>query len=220
MNSFVSKPILTSQTIGERFKKAREGAGWSLHTVARATGIRKHYLACIESGHYTELPGEIYTTAFIKKYARLLRMDSWRVLEAYAVEKREQHPHERTSTVLKPKKSLLRAPVIGKALVISAVLGVVIYGFTLINTLLGAPQIEITTPAKYSESSSSRIVLRGSIHKAEELFLNGAPLALEPDGSFAESFTLSAGTYLFHLTARGRLGKEVTEYRKVVITNS
>ena len=44
----------------------------SLETIAAETRIRLDYLKAIESGDFGKLPGGIYTTSYIRQYARLI----------------------------------------------------------------------------------------------------------------------------------------------------
>ena len=80
MTSFTLRSIVCTQTIGERLRKAREGCGITLESVARQIKVRQAYLAWIEQGLYSNLPGEVYTLEYIKHYARFLRMKGYNVL--------------------------------------------------------------------------------------------------------------------------------------------
>src|SRR3989338_3541052 len=90
MVRFISKPIITSQTIGERFIKTCQGSGWTLSYIARQIGVKENYLSAIEAGQYNELPGDIYVLEFVKSYARFLRLEEREVIREYLTERAVQ----------------------------------------------------------------------------------------------------------------------------------
>ncbi|MAG28818.1 hypothetical protein CL632_01560 [bacterium] len=219
MISFVSKPILTSQTIGEQLKKARQGAGLSLAAISARLRIKECYLNAIELGMYSELPGEVYALEFIKKYAQILRLDPKKASKLYKQERSSSEnfgqswhlPHSVTYQFKWPSR------IIGKGMMLSGAIAAVIYVLILGFNMLASPTIEIASPARYFETSDSKVVVLGKARSAQELYLNGQALAMFQDGSFSESYSLAHGSHLFRITAVGRFGKKVTEYRVIVI---
>jgi len=55
----------------------------SLQEIAQATKIGTPYLRAIESGDYGKLPGGIYSTSYIRQYARAIDDDETDLLEHY-----------------------------------------------------------------------------------------------------------------------------------------
>ena len=55
--------------LGTRLKEARIAKGYSLEDLQDVTKIQKRYLAGIEEGNYSMMPGQFYVRAFIKQYA-------------------------------------------------------------------------------------------------------------------------------------------------------
>ena len=219
MTSFVSKPILTSQTIGEQLKKAREGAGLSLRDISVRLNIRGHYLNSIELGMYSEMPGEVYTIEFIKKYAQILRMDSKKAVQIYKTE-RSGDVNVNNNFGL-PAYSQYKFKWhrlwIGRLILAAGSISAFAYVLFLGFSFFSAPTIEITTPAQYFETNDSRIAVQGQAKSAREVYLNGQPLVISKDGSFSESYSLSLGLHLLKITAIGRFGKHASVYRVVVI---
>jgi len=62
--------------IGALLKERREKLGFSLHDAAQHTRIRESALESIENNRFSDLPGQVYVTGFIKVYARYLGVDS------------------------------------------------------------------------------------------------------------------------------------------------
>jgi len=60
--------------------------GYSLDDLQEMTKIQKRYLAGIEEGNYSMMPGPFYVRAFIKQYADAVGLDSDELLESYKQE--------------------------------------------------------------------------------------------------------------------------------------
>lgn len=62
-------------TVGAELAAAREQLGWTLADIANHLRIRLPYLAAIEQGKLSELPGEAYALGFVRTYATALGLD-------------------------------------------------------------------------------------------------------------------------------------------------
>lgn len=66
------------EDLGRKLRLLREGQGFSLEDVERATHIRAHFIAAIEEGRFEDLPERVYTRGFIKSYCDFLSApDLW-----------------------------------------------------------------------------------------------------------------------------------------------
>lgn len=72
--------------LATRLKEARTAKGYSLDDLQEMTKIQKRYLAGIEEGNYSMMPGPFYVRAFIKQYADAVGLDSDELLESYKQE--------------------------------------------------------------------------------------------------------------------------------------
>ena len=61
--------------ISDRLRDAREARGVDLFRVERDTKIRIKYLAAMEQGEFSELPGAVYARGFLRNYATYLGLD-------------------------------------------------------------------------------------------------------------------------------------------------
>lgn len=57
--------------------------GLSLGEIAKQTKIGLGYLDAIEHGEFSKLPGGIYSTSYIRQYARAIDCDEVRLLDYY-----------------------------------------------------------------------------------------------------------------------------------------
>ena len=63
--------------------KARERCGISLKQISDATKISVRFLQAIESEEFDQLPGGIFSTSYIRQYARQIGVEEARVLDVY-----------------------------------------------------------------------------------------------------------------------------------------
>jgi cytoskeleton protein RodZ len=73
--------------ISRRLRAAREQAGLSIEDVAATTKIRRAALQAIERGEFERLPGDFYTRAFLRTYARELHLPADEIVHDYDEER-------------------------------------------------------------------------------------------------------------------------------------
>jgi cytoskeletal protein RodZ len=61
----------------------RQKRGVSLQDIAEATKISASYFRAIENGEFEKLPGGIYSTSYIRQYARAIDYNEEELLEYY-----------------------------------------------------------------------------------------------------------------------------------------
>lgn len=61
----------------------RRKKGISLQEISEATKIGVNYLRAIEDGDFARLPGGIYSTSYIRQYARSIDCNEFELLERY-----------------------------------------------------------------------------------------------------------------------------------------
>ncbi|MFA4916020.1 MAG: RodZ domain-containing protein [Syntrophales bacterium] len=84
------KNISSSEELSEELKHVsldlkaiREAGGIALNDVSQITRINPFYIEAIENEDFHLLPPPVYTKAFIKNYARIINIDSKKVLDRY-----------------------------------------------------------------------------------------------------------------------------------------
>jgi hypothetical protein len=70
----------------------RSNRGISLRQIADSTKIGIRSLEAIECGEFGKLPGGIYTTSYIRQYARAIDYDEGAILAVYYREAAGPHP--------------------------------------------------------------------------------------------------------------------------------
>jgi len=94
--------------LGIDLKAERERQGISLSQIAQDTHISLRHLMNLDEGHYEELPGGIYSRAFLRSYCECLGIDSNAMLQRY--ESETNNPAERGEKVMRAPPIPIREP--------------------------------------------------------------------------------------------------------------
>ncbi|EIM08346.1 hypothetical protein A1A1_00983 [Planococcus antarcticus DSM 14505] len=82
--------------LGTQLKEARIAKGYSLEDLQDLTKIQKRYLAGIEDGNHSMMPGAFYVRAFIKQYAAAVGLNGEELLEQHKLEMPVNEPVARS----------------------------------------------------------------------------------------------------------------------------
>lgn len=105
------------------------------------------------------------------------------------------------------RTSLLRTLKIAAAVIV--VLGVLAYALWRSLDYGRGPSIIVEEPSDWSSTSTSTIVVRGRIERANFISLNGSPLAIDERGNWSNTIVLFPGTNITTLEARDRFDRTV-----------
>jgi hypothetical protein len=123
--------------VGTRLRQARTRRELTLQEAEAATKIRARYLEALEREDWGQLPGEIYTRAFIRTYGALLGLDGDRLAEEQRRQQGAAGPGERLPRVdPRPRKASTErrsAPRIPSGLVAALVTGLVVLALLLVG---------------------------------------------------------------------------------------
>ena len=78
--------------VSNRLRAARERAGLTIQDISATTKIKVSQLQALENGHFEQLPGEFFTRAFIKTYARELGLPAEEIVREYDASRRGPEP--------------------------------------------------------------------------------------------------------------------------------
>ena len=78
--------------VGDRLRDERESRGVDLFRVERDTKIRTRYLAALEDGDFTDLPGDVYARGFLRNYATYLGLDPDEIEDEWRAEAGHAQP--------------------------------------------------------------------------------------------------------------------------------
>lgn len=67
---------MSTKTLGQRLRQARQKLGLDLAQAASATRIRRFYLEALENGEFDRLPSPVQVRGFLRAYAAFLELDA------------------------------------------------------------------------------------------------------------------------------------------------
>ena len=138
-------------TLGSRLYEERKARGYSVEEIAKATKIRKEFLAALEKGEYKKLPSAAYVQGFVKNYVNFLGLPEKELLALFRREFNENEylgvlPESISrSKEISVNKVRIRQTVF---LVGAVVLVVLLYLFFQYRSAFFSPSLNITSPAE------------------------------------------------------------------------
>ena len=73
-------------SVGTTLSLRRQASGISIEEVSQALNIKKDYIAAIENNQLETLPGKIYSSGFIRSYAKFLKLDPDQIIKRLMAE--------------------------------------------------------------------------------------------------------------------------------------
>ncbi len=212
------------RTLGQTLRAAREGKGWDIARAERDTRIRARYLIALEAGDYRDLPSSVYTSGFVRNYARYLGLNPEWCLDLYRM---EANPAQKAAPIMvDPTAKTVEAKggavvttsrlvKTGLLLLVAALVAYLGYQFL---TFAGTPELTLTDPASdLAAYSGTSYVLRGETVPDAEITVDGLrenPTATASGtGAFSIRVELLPGSNVITLVATdpltGRLSSPV-----------
>jgi cytoskeletal protein RodZ len=225
--NFKKKKIIKAETLGDKLKQARESEKYSLADVAQQTGIKKEYLASIESGKYEDLPGEVYVRNFLKLYTNFLGLNWRRIWSIYQEERKVTiQANIKSAQEVLPLKVIkntntLILPKIAKNIAIALlIIACLVYlGFE-IKSNYSPPNLEIITPEDNTIISENIIDIKGKVTKESQVTINGQEVFIDPEGVFSEQIVLKQGLNTIEIAARKEHSQERIVLRRVMVESN
>ncbi len=209
-----AQPPEPGRALGEQLLAARERKGVDLYRAERDTKIRVRYLAALERGDYSELPGTVYTKGFLRNYALYLGLNPDDILEQY----RQEYGTARTAAPVEIVPRALEAPsrgltfsrgiVVAVALSLVVVLFMVYVAFQVLRSIQ-PPSLAVTQPATRvttMQGNPDRTVLVGTSGPGTTVTIQGMgqqPYQVTADttGHWQQQVPLTKGQNEFNVTA-------------------
>jgi len=200
------------ESLGQRFRAAREARGMSLPDVAGQIRIRSVDLAAIEDESWSTIGAPVYVRGFLRTYARFLGLDPE---EAVAAFNRTQPAPAQSSRAQTPQAADERAPRHaapprrGSAVIwIASVVAVLLIAFVVYNALTlrqgatpptnvagsAAPSPVTQLPATQVPAAPRAVRAAGGANSLALVFSAPSWLRVTVDGNVSMEGTFPAGT--------------------------
>lgn len=222
MNNRNNKTKLSS-SIGGRLKEAREKKGMSIKEAAENIQVRAGYLESLEKGDYDNLPADVYTRGFLRKYAEFLELPIQELLDFYRKERQvfdSIHNTREKKEAVSKNRFFNRVYITRKvaALLVAALIVIIVGGYFWyqIRFLLSPPDLIVDNPSQDIEVSDSTINVIGRVEYDSFVKINNQDIVLGDDGYFNQEINLKSGLNILEIKAINGLGKESRIVRRVV----
>jgi len=220
-HNFKKKEVASPQSLSGYLKKAREKRGLTLSYIERVSKIRGAFITKMEEGKWDQLPPAVYVKGFLTNYAKLLGLDSKKIVFWY---NRERGIAEKLKKLddpvpLKPLKTpkiiiTPRVILVATALLFGGlILGYIVYQF---SAFAGVPNLAISEPAPNFLTKESSVSVVGKTDPGADILINDQEIPTSQDGSFRITVGLQPGTNVIKISARNKVGKEKVEEKVVV----
>jgi cytoskeletal protein RodZ len=217
MASWQQKNINRSQTLAEKIKQTRLDMGLELANISKKINIPLKYLELLEAGEYQSLPGDIYARAWLKKYAKVLALDTDGLLVDFQIEKNINKKIEEIGKTEKKRFNLtwLR-PYLLRWLMIVLVAGALLsYLVWEIFNIVQAPKLVLLEPSNNHKTIDASIDISGQTEPEVQLNINGEQVLLDNQGYFKKNINLARGLNNLEISAKKKHSR--TRYLQVVI---
>ena len=224
LNKFKTKKVETVLTAGECLKRKREELNISLRDICEKLKIKVSYLENLEKGNYKELPPDVYVKGFVKSYARLVGLDSEKMVSIYDREKKigdkiekKYQKKELLTSKLTTKNFAVITPRIVAAFFSLLILFIVgYYLWYQISSFNSTPYLFVSSPYEDRVVDNSDITIEGETERETTIKINGQDIFVNPDGYFKEDIMLQPGKNVFIIEAVNKFNRTAKEVRNII----
>jgi len=213
MTSFIQKKLPTSKSLPEILKEERINNQFSLDQLSIKTKISFKNLKALEDGNYILLPAEVYIKQFIKKLAKLYRLNEKVLQNIYILEKQKQPSllNINKNPKTKIKTNFFFSPKAIRYFFIIAVILLFVgyFGFE-INNIFTPPKLDIYSPPSQTVTTNSSIEINGKTDPEMTVLINQQKILAELNGNFSQTVDLTIGLNIFTISAGKKHGKPNT----------
>lgn len=218
MNTFVSKKISPTFSLGEELRQARNEKKLSIEEIADAIQIRKDYLLNLESENFNCLPSGMYCKSFLKKYAHFLKIDQKKIdLFLTQLENEFEKEDPFAQKIIKKKEFLVFPKILKNILLILVFSVFILYLSFYFRNLIVSPSLEITNPTQNIMTSENQITLSGKTDPGAEININKELILTDKDGVFSHDINLKKGLNNIEIVAKKKYSRENVVIRQILV---
>ncbi len=219
--TFKRTAVRHDESVGATLLAARQMEGKAISTYAKTLAIPARYLEALEAENVNVLPGLVYELHFIARYAEALGLDARPLMEHWRSQRIVVAP-EKTPFVRRVHwRDLWIGPValrrFGAALM---VLTLAAYLGGRLVSMVQPPDLTVTAPADDVATVNRTVVVTGNTEASSHVTINGQPIPVEPNGTFAVPVTLETGTNTIQVASAKRYSRPATVERRVFVTTT
>lgn len=184
----------------------------TLERLSELSGIAIKHLENILKGDAEKLPPAPYLHGYLLKLGELLDFDG----NAYWEEWREHSIPSSGALDKLPENRFSKKPAGKYVWAGVAALLIIIYLFFQLPRIIGAPSLYVSSPkSDLTNTTSSQILVSGTLSNAKELSINGEIIPLGDNGAWQKTVSLQSGLNTIEITAKKFLGGETKILKQV-----
>jgi len=198
------------RTVGEIIHERRQQKGEDIKKIAANLKIREDYLLALEKDKYQSIPGGMpIVQGIVRRYAQFLDLDPGKLVAIlrrdFVVPKTSgavSRGTERQSNFFwTPRYTFL-------AMIVILVCFLFFFLFKNFFNLIGAPQIQVSSPRQGGEILGKEVKVKGKVKRADVVMINGQPVTVLENGVFEELFNCDKGENVFLFEAISPQGRK------------
>ncbi|MCX6812462.1 MAG: helix-turn-helix domain-containing protein [Candidatus Berkelbacteria bacterium] len=212
---FNLRKIRTSQTFGEKLRRARKRLQVDLIEAELSTKVRAKYIEALEREDFELLPSDIYVRGFLATYSQYLGLDAEKTWEEYQLEKRGRKdlPDETFSTKkIATGKTFIVTPKIA-TIFFSCLFcaAAAVYVVLQVLSFSSVPKLSIISPANDSVVEVENITISGKTDTGASIKINQESVSVDSSGNFQRDVSLQNGINTIVVSAENKANKIAEE---------
>lgn len=201
------------QKVGEILKEQRQTQNLSIKKVARELLLKEEIITALEEENWASLPESAYIQGYIKNYAKLLDLDSTRLLALF---RGEYDARKFAKSQKRQPKRLMFTPNLLAPITISVAI-IIFVGYLLFQytSILASPKLEIFTPPDDITTTAAIIEISGQTEKDATISIAGNLIPTDESGNFSYQIQLDDGQNIIEIIASIRLSPKTRVTRTI-----
>ncbi|MDD5043756.1 MAG: helix-turn-helix domain-containing protein [Patescibacteria group bacterium] len=220
---FRQRPIHDQKQLGEKLLEQRKRLNLQLEKISAKINIPLKYLLALENGDYKNLPANVYSKNFLKRYLEELKLPAEPLTRQFLEERSNYEAlHERNKKepfVAKvSEKNLINTPRIIRITFVLIIVGLLIGYLGLeIKDIISPPRLAIFEPPENLTLNTTLITVRGQTEPEAKITINEQEVLADPTGNFFKELQLQTGINTIKITAKKKHSRENFIYRNIFV---
>ncbi len=225
MTGFITKKLTSIVTLGEKLQAHREAKGLSQEKAARLLNLNVRYIKDLEKDNYKILPADVYTVNILRRYAELLNLNPYTVIDLFTKEKnvflntQKKKDNTKITKIHKFFNVFLNPRALKYLAVTIVIIAIFFYIGRSINNIISPPELTIEYPLDNIIITAHQIEIKGKTEPEVNLAINNRPLLSDQAGNFSLQIDLQTGLNVIKITAQKKHSKEQIIYRKIIVND-
>lgn len=199
--------------VGEILREERVRKHLSTGRVAKNLLLKVDVITAIEEEDWAKLPEPAYIQGHIKNYAKLLGLDSTRLLALF----RGQYDARKFAKTIAPRRRRL---MFTPNLIVPLTLALVVAIFTLYllfqsTAIARSPKLEVATPQDDITTTAAIIEISGQTEKDATVSIDGQLISVDESGNFSYQIALVEGQNIVEIIASKPLSPKTRVIRTI-----